>query len=79
MRILKAEIDLGLCNSIYVDTDSYTPIKSYVFGQVKNQEFPAHASILDSRLYKKDDLLKFSNGTYPLIIKMASLVGEEEV
>jgi len=56
--------------SIYVDTDSYTPIKSYVFGQVKNQEFPAHASILDSRLYKKDDLLKFSNGTYPLIIKM---------
>jgi len=55
---------------IDVDGDRYTPVKSYIFGVVKNQEFPANASVLDSQLYTKDDLMKFSNSTYPLIIKM---------
>jgi len=55
---------------IYVDTNKYPPIKSYIFGIVKDQEFPAYASVIDTRAYTKDDLSKVSNGNYPLIIKM---------
>jgi len=55
---------------IHVDTTRYPPIKSYIFGIVKDQEFPAYASMIDSRAYTKEDLSKVSDGTYPLIIKM---------
>lgn len=55
---------------IHIDTNKYPPIKSYIFGPVKDQEFPAHASILDTKVYSKDDLTKLKDGHYPLIIKM---------
>jgi len=55
---------------IHVDTKKYPPVKSFIFGPSKDEVFPALASVLDSKMYKKDSLLKVVDGFYPLIIKM---------
>jgi len=56
-----------------VDTKKYPPVKSFIFGPVRDQEFPALASTLDSKLYTKENLTKTVDGFYPLIIKMVRI------
>jgi hypothetical protein len=65
--------------SIYVDTNKYPPVKSYIFDAVKDQHFPANASLVDTRIYKKDDLTKIIDGAYPLIIKMETKTNRPDV
>ena len=62
--------------SISIDTTRYPAIRSYIFGAVKDQGFPAHASELDTKIYTNDDLTKCKDGVYPLIIKMVIFSNE---
>jgi len=46
------------------------PVKSYIFGPVKNQKFPAYASEVDTSVYTIFELTQVKDEFYPLIIKM---------